>query len=293
MTEKMTSVAFFDNHPPIFSFLKDEKLTDITLTAEGKMIKAHKLILAASSKYFEVRITALKFNTELMSTFYIPQELFEILEDKHPVIVLKSVSIKFLLLIIEYIYLGKVDLQAEDVAGFKEVAKELQIKVEFEEPSLEDMSQDLLTEVSTTEQDENMSSSYSDETMEENLMMELSVASTVKSGTGRKLENNDEHKTGPPPKKLKRVVSGISPTSTVLTSKKAPDTTSSSGKPKKNSQCSYCDRTMRERDRNYHQKFCWKNANRIASDCSYCPKAFSVPGKLRLHMNSTHPEIEF
>ena len=40
----------------IFSFLKEEKMTNVTLTAEGKMIKAHKLILAASSKFFEVNI---------------------------------------------------------------------------------------------------------------------------------------------------------------------------------------------------------------------------------------------
>lgn len=50
----MTTIQH-NNNLQIFSFLKDEKLADVTLTAEKKMIKAHKLILAASSKYFEVR----------------------------------------------------------------------------------------------------------------------------------------------------------------------------------------------------------------------------------------------
>lgn len=45
-----------NNNPKIFSFLREEKLTNVTLTAEGKMVKAHKLILAAASKYFEVNI---------------------------------------------------------------------------------------------------------------------------------------------------------------------------------------------------------------------------------------------
>ena len=35
--------------------LARESLLDITLTAEGKYIKAHKVVLAAASKYFEVR----------------------------------------------------------------------------------------------------------------------------------------------------------------------------------------------------------------------------------------------
>lgn len=48
-----------NNNSQIFSFLQDEKLTDVTLTADGKMVKAHKLILAAASKYFEVRFDRL------------------------------------------------------------------------------------------------------------------------------------------------------------------------------------------------------------------------------------------
>jgi hypothetical protein len=42
------------NNSAIFGFLKDEKMTDCCLSAEGSLIRAHKLILAASSKYFEV-----------------------------------------------------------------------------------------------------------------------------------------------------------------------------------------------------------------------------------------------
>jgi len=37
-----------------FELLKNEKLTNVTLTAEGKMIQAHRIVLAANSSYFEV-----------------------------------------------------------------------------------------------------------------------------------------------------------------------------------------------------------------------------------------------
>ena len=37
------------------SLLASHKMLDITLAAEGRFLKAHKVVLAASSKYFEVR----------------------------------------------------------------------------------------------------------------------------------------------------------------------------------------------------------------------------------------------
>ena len=37
------------------ALLSSHSLLDITLAAEGRFIKAHKVILAASSKYFEVK----------------------------------------------------------------------------------------------------------------------------------------------------------------------------------------------------------------------------------------------
>ena len=37
------------------TLLTSHKMLDITLAAEGRFLKAHKVVLAASSKYFEVR----------------------------------------------------------------------------------------------------------------------------------------------------------------------------------------------------------------------------------------------
>ena len=39
------------------ALLASHSMLDITLAAEGRFIKAHKVILAASSKYFEVNIS--------------------------------------------------------------------------------------------------------------------------------------------------------------------------------------------------------------------------------------------
>lgn len=39
----------------VLGFMRKQQLTDVTISAEGKSIKAHRLILAAASKYFKVR----------------------------------------------------------------------------------------------------------------------------------------------------------------------------------------------------------------------------------------------
>lgn len=231
-------------------------------------------------------------------SIFTPQELFTVLEEKFPVIVLKDVSIKHLLLIVEYVYLGNVKLELEDVEEFVKAAKNLQIKVEFEEPKkefeeskkeIEDMSQDLLTEVG----DEEMHSSYSDHTMDptsfEEDEMEYSIASAHKSSknsTGRKFEKDDEgHKKGPSPKKIKRSMSGIIVSKSLF---KAPDPSDPQLNP-----CFFCDRKMRDKDRKYHQRFCWENPDRITSDCQHCSKKYQLPAKLRVHMTQVHPKIKF
>ena len=44
------------------ALLASHSMLDITLAAEGRFIKAHKVILAASSKYFEVNISFIIIN---------------------------------------------------------------------------------------------------------------------------------------------------------------------------------------------------------------------------------------
>ena len=47
------------------SLLSNHCMLDVTLAAEGRLIKAHKVILAASSKYFEVGNYILKLNFKI------------------------------------------------------------------------------------------------------------------------------------------------------------------------------------------------------------------------------------
>lgn len=53
----MTTVIKSKNptaNPKFFNFLNKESMIDCTLVADGHMMNAHKIVLAASSTYFEV-----------------------------------------------------------------------------------------------------------------------------------------------------------------------------------------------------------------------------------------------
>lgn len=234
-------------------------------------------------------------------------------EDKHPVIVLKDVSIKYLLLILEYIYCGRVDLLPEDVKEFKKVAENLQIKVEFKLPvdeivlsSLpEMMSQDTLADVSSTNDHtmhtmdsyDSMTRSYEDLMESTSGITPLAISIASVKSLSKKLENSStaRAKIGPAPKKIK-LKEDESPQ---LKRKKSFKLKIPGSKVARITSkvvdyvrvaCVYCDREYREKDRNYHQKFCWNNPNRVVSDCSECDRKYEFPGKLKQHIISRHVE---
>lgn len=233
----MSTVIQHNHYPKLPAFLKDEKMADVMLTAEGKTIKAHKLILALSSKYFE--------------------ELFTALEDKHPVVVLKDVSVKYLLLILEYIYSGRVDLSPEDVKEFKKVADSLQINVELKDP--DDERDESLTQLMSLDFGADASSAKDEEmislqpTLDD--IMESSVASIRSLGS----DVNGE----PPKKKMKPKKQSVGSQAKFEVPRKKKKIAVMNTTSKDFVNCSFCDKKVKEISRVTHQKYCWKNKNRI------------------------------
>ena len=81
---------------------------DVTLACEDSQIEAHKMILSASSKVFH---SILKKNPH-----------------QHPLLYLKGVKIEDLQSIIDFLYVGEVNVAQENLNSFLTVAEELQIK---------------------------------------------------------------------------------------------------------------------------------------------------------------------
>ncbi|XP_044732719.1 protein tramtrack, beta isoform-like isoform X1 [Chrysoperla carnea] len=87
--------------------LKEEQLVDVTLATEGKLIKAHQLVLSVCSPFF--------------------RKIFQINPCKHPVVIL-NINYHDLRDILTFIYQGEVNVRQEDLAGFLKAAELLQIK---------------------------------------------------------------------------------------------------------------------------------------------------------------------
>lgn len=88
--------------------LLQESYSDVTLACEGKFYPVHKLVLSTCSEYFE--------------------EIFSRTQCRHPVIVLKDVKHGELEALLNYMYLGEVNVLQADLAGLIKAAECLKIK---------------------------------------------------------------------------------------------------------------------------------------------------------------------
>ncbi|XP_059083351.1 broad-complex core protein isoforms 1/2/3/4/5-like [Tigriopus californicus] len=86
----------------------DEDFVDVTLSCEGRKIKAHKVILSACSDYFK--------------------EVFKDNPCSHPVVILRDASFADVEGLVRYVYRGEVDVQPERLQSFLRTAEVLRIK---------------------------------------------------------------------------------------------------------------------------------------------------------------------
>lgn len=108
-TEEGVSFASYEHHSSILKTLYDDStFADVTLTAEGHVIRAHKAVLSAMSPYF--------------------REVLQANPCQHPIIIMPlDVQYENLQRIISYIYNGQITLQSENLASLLKTAKALQI----------------------------------------------------------------------------------------------------------------------------------------------------------------------
>ncbi|KFM69610.1 Protein bric-a-brac 2, partial [Stegodyphus mimosarum] len=93
----------------MFESLKSmENFVDVTLACEGRLIKAHKLILSAGSKFFH--------------------NLFITNPCKHPIIVMHDIKYNVLKAIIEFMYKGEIYVTHDHLQVLLKTAKTLDVK---------------------------------------------------------------------------------------------------------------------------------------------------------------------
>ncbi|XP_073818977.1 uncharacterized protein isoform X2 [Musca autumnalis] len=100
---------FQDNIASGFQSLYDRgDLVDVTLACDGKLLQAHKIVLAICSPYF--------------------QEIFITNPCKHPIIILKDVSYTIMCELLEFMYQGVVNVKHTELQAFMKIGQLLQIK---------------------------------------------------------------------------------------------------------------------------------------------------------------------
>jgi len=123
------------------SFLSSQTYADVTLACEGQYIRAHKLILAACSPYFEVKIVANSYNMLVILikgerlncwhgfiAYFLFQELLDVDVTKHPIFFMKDVTYSELHALVNYMYRGEMEIMDEDLSSLLRVAQSLQIR---------------------------------------------------------------------------------------------------------------------------------------------------------------------
>ena len=91
------------------SLMENSDLVDVSLVCEdGQQVEAHKVILAASSTFFQ---KVLKRNTH-----------------PHPLLYLKGVTSKNLWAVLRFIYSGEVNIEEEELESFLDLAEGLNLR---------------------------------------------------------------------------------------------------------------------------------------------------------------------
>merc|ERR1719290_68787 len=101
------------------SLRNDKEFTDVTLACEdGQQMEAHKVILAASSPFFE--------------------KILQKSKHPHPLIYLKGFQSKDFASILDFLYSGEAYVHQEDLDSFLAIADEIQLKGLTWQTSIED-----------------------------------------------------------------------------------------------------------------------------------------------------------
>lgn len=103
----------WNNHSKILKgslniFRTDNALIDVTLSCEGKQLKAHKIILSACSAYFF--------------------DLFKENPCKHPIVIMRDIKYQAMVDILNFMYIGEVNVATDNLQTFLKTAEYLQVK---------------------------------------------------------------------------------------------------------------------------------------------------------------------
>ena len=141
----------------------DQDFTDVTLaTADYQQIRAHKVILSSSSEFF--------------------RNIFLKNPHKNPLIYLKGIRYKELVMVIKFIYLGQCEVGQYELENVLSTGKDLEVRGLMEDVNLKNTVEPVLdNETNNTKEKEESGSNYRD-MLPQNIEKEVILPSTQMEG---------------------------------------------------------------------------------------------------------------
>jgi len=160
--------------------LKDQELVDVTLVCDGdKQIKAHKVILSAGSLFFA--------------------KLFRNNPHQHPLVYLSGIEWTDLEAIIEFLYLGEVNIEEINLKRFMSISERFKIvgmntnssaqQAKYSRTDMNQINKELPRKPKTPDLVKNCSDKLPDKEFVEETMKEINLFSEFENSQGRTEEN--------------------------------------------------------------------------------------------------------
>lgn len=264
----------------LIEFLNNDTMTDCVLVAEGKAVKAHRLILCLASPYFLVIINIL-----IIKIKFIPIFLFSILQetfssgppltfagDDHQMCILPDITFSILCEVVKFIYTGKVNIDMNNYTQFIEALTYLRINciqgfttdivkygenAQNESPNLS--SKTSSTSATTLSNDSHIASVESESKFSETLSERASQVKKKSQRVAKKSKKNS--KKSPTKKESTKLVQAT---------------------------CNHCKKSFNNKYTvKNHERYCLQNPNRIESRCDVC-QAEVKQGSMTLHKKKFH-----
>ena len=145
---------FHDNISSTFGSLReDTDFADVTLVCEdGQQVEAHKVILAASSTFF--------------------QNILKTIKHTHPLIYMKGMKTEYMLALLDFMYHGEANIYVDNLDSFLILAEDLNLK------GISGIAQGIQTRLNTSDQQKEVSTikremeTTSDYSLTENVVQE-------------------------------------------------------------------------------------------------------------------------
>ncbi|XP_017781113.1 PREDICTED: protein abrupt-like isoform X3 [Nicrophorus vespilloides] len=261
--------------------LEAADMVDVTLAVEGQFLQAHKIVLSICSPYFK--------------------QMFKINPCQHPIVILKDITHDNLKDILEFMYLGEVNVMRENLPSFLRTAELLQVKGLTGDDSQSESSSKREEKAALTDDEPeynqliesdgvNFTSSPKPSTKRQRSPMYTPTLKKSKSDSKSVKENcneNERHELLP---NIKSEMSLECEDKDQMNKLYPEGVFNADANPHENARCDACGKWMRKSSIRRHKLDVHLPTQQLP--CDLCHKLFKTPNSLTTHLITIHKQFK-